>query len=39
MTNSAPALPGRLGNPSLTLATDPRLDPRLAKMLGDADNV
>ena len=37
MTNSTPALPGRLGDPSLTLATDPRLDPRLAKMLGDVD--
>ena len=26
-------LPGRLGNPELTLATDPRLDPRIAKAM------
>lgn len=29
MSTTSPLLPGRLGDPSLTLATDPRLDPRL----------
>ena len=31
---SSPKLPGRLGNPDLTLGTDPRADPRMvAKMV------
>jgi acetyl esterase len=29
VSTTSPQLPGRLGDPSLTLATDPRLDPRL----------
>jgi acetyl esterase len=30
---SGPVLPGRLGSPSLTLATDPRADPRMVAVL------
>jgi acetyl esterase/lipase len=30
-------LPGRLGDPSLTLASDPRLDPRLVAAVGGSD--
>lgn len=33
MAPSSPKLPGRLGDPTLTLATDPRLDPRLRAVL------
>ena len=33
MASSTPKLPGRLGDPTLTLATDPRLDPRLREVL------
>ena len=32
-------LPGRLGDPTLTLITDPRLDPRLAAALGGTEAV
>ena len=35
MTSSTPRLPGKLGDPTLTLATDPRLDPRLRDALED----
>ena len=31
MPRTSPELPGRLGDPNLTIATDPRLDPRLAE--------
>ena len=33
MTNLQPYLPGRLGEPTMTLATDPRTDPRVAALL------
>ena len=39
MSTSSPMLPGRLGNPSLTLATDPRLDPRLVAAVAGMDAV
>lgn len=37
MSTSSSMLPGRLGNPNLTLATDPRLDPRLAAAVAGMD--
>lgn len=39
MPESSPHLPGRLGNPNLTLATDPRLDPRLAEVFAGLQDV
>ena len=33
MTSRSARRPGRLGDPTLTLATDPRLDPRIVKVL------
>ena len=33
MSTEYPKLPGRLGDPTLTLLTDPRLDPRLVEAL------
>ena len=33
MASSTPKLPGKLGDPTLTLASDPRLDPRLRDAL------
>lgn len=33
MTNPAPILPGRLGNPDMLLGTDPRIDPRLLEAI------
>ena len=38
MSASTPQLPGKLGDPSLTLATDPRLDPRLVEGAAYADD-
>ena len=37
MTTSSKWLPGRLGDPELTLPNDPRLDPRLTANLGDLE--
>lgn len=37
MSASTPQLPGKLGDPNLTLATDPRLDPRLVEGAAYAD--
>ncbi|MYJ28571.1 MAG: alpha/beta hydrolase, partial [Acidimicrobiaceae bacterium] len=33
MTTVRPSLPGRLGDPGMTLATDPRSDPRMVAVL------
>ncbi|MYB04691.1 MAG: alpha/beta hydrolase, partial [Acidimicrobiaceae bacterium] len=33
MTTVRPNLPGRLGDPDMTLATDPRSDPRMVAVL------
>jgi hypothetical protein len=38
-SGSSPRLPGILGVPGLTLASDPRLDPRLVEAVGSADAV
>jgi acetyl esterase/lipase len=35
MTSPSAMRPGRLGDPTLTLATDPRLDPRIVEVLGE----
>ena len=32
-------LPGRLGDPSMTLLTDPRMDPRVASLLAAAGDL
>jgi acetyl esterase/lipase len=39
MSKLKPELPGRLGNPNLTLATDPRLDPILADFFAQDDSM
>jgi len=39
MSNSKSKLPGRLGDPNLTLATDPRLDPVLAAFYAQDDSL
>ncbi len=36
MTAASPKLPGRLGDPNLTLATDPRTDPRVIAALAQS---
>ena len=33
MSDDSPKLPGLLGDPNLTLATDPRIDPRLVEVI------
>jgi acetyl esterase/lipase len=38
-SNGTPILPGKLGNPDLTIQDDPRVDPRLAAVMEMADEM
>ena len=39
MSQDSPLLPGKLGNPALTLDKDPRLDPRLIPLFASGDGM